>query len=174
MSRESFITFGEVTDGIPSLTPPSALLSDGAAITVPLHAVTAMTLNESFHVPPVGSSAAQRMAASSADTVTLNGLLVGPTRFALKQALELLADASVRGSALSRITGGKVGGLFLLTSMTIRTDMYVQSLAFSVSTTRRQTIDVVVTLVHQPPPGSLALLLDLGAVAASTLRPFLP
>jgi len=60
------------------------------------------------------------------DTVSLTGILVGPERFAWKLALETMAESAKRGSALAAMTGGKVGGLILITSMTIRTDMQVQ------------------------------------------------
>ena len=64
------------------------------------------------------------------DTITLNGLLVGPTRFTLKFMLETMADLSKRGPAIARLARGALSGLALVTSMTIRTDMQIQSLTF--------------------------------------------
>ncbi len=147
---------------------PSAIISDGIA-TIPLHAVTAMTLNESYHLPPIGSSGAKAVVATHDDTVTLSGLLVGPERFVLKLALEALADASKRGSALSAATGGQVSGLILVTSMTIRTDMQVQSLGFTASAARRDVIEVSISMAHMPLPGALGKLLDLAALGVSSL-----
>ena len=62
------------------------------------------------------------------DTISLSGLLVGPQRFTFKFMLETMADLSKRGTAIERITRGGVSGLTLVTSMTIRTDMQIQSL----------------------------------------------
>jgi hypothetical protein len=103
------------------------------------------------------------------DTLALSAVLVGHERFAWKLGLEQLAEASRRGSALSRFTGGRFGGLILITSLTIRTDIQVQSLSFSVSAARRETIDVSLTLAHLPLPSLLGKLLDVAAVGVGAL-----
>ena len=103
-------------------TIPSAIVSDGIVV-IPLWAVTQISLTETYHLPPIGSSGAKALVATHDDSVTLQGVLVGPERFTWKLMLETLADEARRGSALSTFTGGKVGGLILVTSMTIRTDM---------------------------------------------------
>ena len=147
---------------------PSAIVSDGV-VTVPLWAVTAMTLTESYHLPPIGVSGMKAIVATHDDTIALNGVLVGAERFAWKLALETLAEVSKRGSALARISGGTVSGLILVTSLTIRTDMQVQSLAFSASAARRDTIDVAITLAHMPLPGALGKLLDVASLGVAAL-----
>ena len=147
---------------------PSAIISDGQAI-VPLWAVTSMSLSESYHLPPIGSSGARTIATTHDDTITLAGLLVGPDRFRWKAALEGLADASKRGSLLASATGGRVAGLILVTAMTIRTDMQVQSLSFTATAARRGVIDVSLTMQHMPLPGALAKLLDVASIAVATL-----
>src|SRR4051812_40954046 len=85
---------------------PSAIISDGL-IPVPLWAVTAMTLSETYHLPPIGSSGAKAIVATHDDTITLTGVLIGPERYAWKLALETMAETSKRGGALAAITGGK-------------------------------------------------------------------
>ena len=168
--RQSYIRYGQIGDeNLPPVTLPSALLWDGGLLFIPLYAVTSMSLNESYHVPPVGSNASQRAAATSDDTITLSGLLVGPERFAAKLALELAAESSIRGSAVASYSNGAINGLFLVTSMTLRTDMYIQALTFGASTAKRGVIDVSLTLVHRPPPGALSALLDAGMAVVSTL-----
>ncbi|MGV9818737.1 hypothetical protein [Nocardia xishanensis] len=148
---------------------PSAVLSDGALLTVPLWAVTAMTMGATYHLPPIGSSGARASVASHDDTITLSGMLVGVERYAWKFALERLAEASRRGSALAAYTMGAAGGLILVTTMTIRTDMYVQSLTFNVTAAKRDAIDVTMTLVHAPLPSPLGLLLDAASVGVGAL-----
>src|SRR5258708_25097430 len=138
---------------------PSAIISDGV-VTIPLFAVTAMSLNEAYHLPPIGPSGQRTAVATHDDTVSLNGLLVGAGRFALKFALETLSESSKRGTALEGITHGAVSGLIVVTSLTVRVDMQVQSLAFSVSAARRDTIDVSITMVHMPRPGALTKVLE--------------
>jgi phage protein U len=127
---------------------------------VPLYAVSSISLSESYHLPPIGSSQERMMVAAHDDTISLSGLLVGPQRFTFKFMLETMADLSKRGTAIERITGGITSGLTLITSMTIRTDMQIQSLTFTASAPRRDVLDVSIALVHVPRPGVLAKVLD--------------
>jgi hypothetical protein len=147
---------------------PSAILSDGI-IPVPLWAVTAMSLNQSYHLPPIGSSGSRAVMATHDDTITLNGVLAGALRFSWKLALENLAEISKRGSAIGSYSKGRFSGLILVTSMTIRTDMQIEKLSFSISASRREVIDVSVTLLHLPRPGALGKLLDTGALGVAAL-----
>jgi hypothetical protein len=57
----------------------------------------------------------------------------------------------------------------LVTSMTIRTEMQIQSLTFSTSAARRDTIDVSLSMAHMPRPGALGKLLDMASVAVPAL-----
>ena len=150
------------------LTVPSAIVSDGI-VTVPLWAVTTMSLNQTYHLPPIGSSSAKAIVATHDDTITLNGLLVGVERFAWKLALETLAETSKRGGAMQAFTGGAVSGLILVTSMTIRTDMQVQSLSFTASSAKRDVLDVAMTMAHLPRPGALGKLLDAASIGIGAL-----
>jgi hypothetical protein len=149
-------------------TTPSAIISDGIT-SVPLWAVTSLSLSESYHLPPIGSSVAKALVATHDDTVSLSGILIGSERFAWKLALETLAESSKRGSALSSLTQGKVSGLILVTSLTIRTDMQVQSLTFSSSAAKRGVIDVAITLAYMPLPGALGKLLDVASLGVAAL-----
>ena len=147
---------------------PSAVISDGV-VTVPLWAVTAMSLSQSYHLPPIGSSGAKAIVATHDDTITLNGLLVGGERFAWKLALETMAETSKRGGALGALSGGSISGLILITSMTIRTDMQVQSLTFSASAGRRDVLDVALSLAYMPLPSALGKLLDVASIGIGAL-----
>lgn len=177
-ARRSFLKYGKSTIALSmeeggydveevdvQLTKPSAIISDGI-VTIPLYAVAAMSLNETYHLPPIGSSGMRAIISTHDDTISLTGVLVGPERYAWKMSLEQLAEASKRGSALSSFTGGRFSGLILVTSMTIRTDMQVQSLGFRVSATKRGAIDVSLSMVHAPLPSALHKLLDVVNVAA--------
>ncbi len=151
---------------------PSAVLADPPAFFVPLFAVTAMSLAESYFLPPLGVSRQRMVLPAHDDTISLSALLIGPERFAWKQLLEVMADISKRGGVLEQLTGGSVGGLVLVTSMTIRTDMQIQSLTFSASAARRDVLDVTMSLVHVPRPGILSRVLDLASVPVAALADF--
>jgi hypothetical protein len=147
---------------------PSAILTDGL-IPIPLFVVTRIVLSEKYTLPPVGSAGFRAAVDNSEDTMSLSALLIGPQRFAWKQGLEMLADFSKRGGALSRWTGGAVSGLILVTSMTVRLDMQVTELSFTASATRRDTLEVSIGLRHVPQPGPLNMLIDMGHAAAMSI-----
>lgn len=151
--------------------PPSAILSDGL-VTIPLYAVSTVTLNESYHLPPLASSGLRTAVGTHDDSLSLSGLLVGEDRFRQKLALELLAESSRRGSPLEGLTRGAAGGLVLITSMTVRTDLHVQSLVFTASAARRDVIDVSMSLVHMPRPGVLTRLLEVANFGVRALADF--
>jgi hypothetical protein len=153
------------------LVIPSAVLSDGI-LTVPIWAVTTMTLSETYRLPPIGSSGAKAIVSTHDDTVSLSGVLPGTERFTWKLALETLAETSKRGGAVGALTGGAVSGLILVTTMTIRTDMQVQSLSFTASAAKRDALDVSITLAYMPKPSALGKLLDVASVAIGSLKDF--
>jgi hypothetical protein len=161
----------QIEGSFQDVVAPSAILADGVLI-VPLFAVTTMSLSETYHLPAIGSSKERMILAAHDDTISLSGLLVGPTRFTFKFMLETMADLSKRGSAIDRITRGAVSGLVLVTAMTIRTDMQIQSLSFTASAAKRATLDVSMTLVHVPRPGLLAKVLDLAGLGVGALADF--
>jgi hypothetical protein len=151
---------------------PSAVLADPPVFFVPLFAVTAMTLAQTYFLPPLGASRERLVLPAHDDTITLSALLIGPERFAWKQSLEIMADISKRGGVLGALTRGYLGGLVLVTSMTIRTDMQIQSITFSASAARRDVLDVNMSLVHVPRPGPLSRVLDLASVPVAALADF--
>jgi len=154
------------------LVVPSAVLGNPPLFYVPLFAVTSMTLNETYHLPPIGSSRQRMIVAAHDDTISLSGLLVGPTRFTFKFMLETMADLSKRGTAIARVARGVESGLTLVTSMTIRTQMQIQSMTFNASAARREVIDVSMTLMHVPRPGVLARVSDLASIGVGALADF--
>lgn len=176
MARRSFLSSFIEADinGVAGLGPrsmPSAVLADGPSF-IPLWAVSSLAVASSYHRPPLGTAGSRQLSDTHDDTLTLSASLIGWDRFLWKERLESVANAGVRGSVLERIPGGGMGGLVLVTSMTIRTDLYVQSLNLSASATRRDVIDVSMTLVHLPRPGPLAEMLDMTATAVGTLAEF--
>jgi hypothetical protein len=149
-------------------TVPSAIISDGI-LTIPIWAVTNMVLTETYQLPPIGSTGTRAVVATHDDKVVLSGILLGTERYAWKLSLETLAEASKRGTALAAFTGGKVSGLILITSMTIRTDMQIESLSFTASAGKRDALEVSLTLVHMPLPGALGKLLDVASLGVAAL-----
>jgi hypothetical protein len=57
----------------------------------------------------------------------------------------------------------------LVTAMTIRTDMQVESLSFTATAGKRDVLDVSIGMIHMPRPSALAKLLDIGSLAVGGL-----
>ncbi|MGW0202987.1 hypothetical protein [Nonomuraea sp. NPDC003201] len=148
---------------------PSAIISDGALLTVPIWAVTTISLSESYHLPAIGSSGARAVLGTHDDKITLSGVLAGPERHAWKLALESLAETGRTGSAIGAYSRGMMSGLVLVTAMTIRTDMQIESLSFTATAARRQVLDVSISMVHLPRPSTLTKLLDVASVGVGAL-----
>lgn len=161
---------GSVVDEFQRL--PAAILWDGT-VPIPLFVVTRMSLSERYALPAVGASTFRSSVDNVTETVSLSALLIGTQRFAWKEALELMAASSKRGGALGAWSGGKLGGLVLVTRMLVRTNMQVTSLSFTASAQRQECFDVSLELQHVPVPGPLDALLDVGSVALSTVLGFL-
>ncbi len=147
---------------------PSAIVSDGI-LTIPLWAVSSISLSETYQLPPIGSSGARAIVSTHDDTISLSGVLVGPERYAWKLSLETLADVAKRGSSIASLTGGAVSGLILVTSLTIRTDMQIQSLSFTASSGKRDALDVSLSMAYMPLPGALGSLLNVASLAVGGL-----
>ena len=149
-------------------TIPSAILFDGV-VPVPIYAVTQMTLNEAYHLPPLGTAAARAIVATHDDTITLTGMLVGVSRYAMKALLETMAETSKRGTNLF-LVGPQMSGLILITAMTIRMNMQVTRLQFGATSQKRETLDVTMELAYVPPAASLlSKLLDLSSIGVGAL-----
>jgi hypothetical protein len=151
---------------------PSAVLADPPVMFVPLFAVTTMSLAQSYFLPPLGGSRERMIVPAHDDTITLSALLIGPERFTWKHFLETMADISKRGGALGSLTKGRLGGLVLVTSMTIRTDMQIQTMTFSANASRRDVLELSLNLVHVPRPGVLSRVLDMASVQVAALADF--
>lgn len=151
--------------------PPSAILSDGI-VTIPLYAVSTVTLNESYHLPPLGASGMYTAVGTHDDTINLSGLLLGEDRFGLKFALERMAEPLWSSSPLAQLTGGNASGLVLITSLTVRTDLLVDALNFTASAARRDVIDVTIALRQMDRPKVRARNLEAANLAVRALADF--
>ena len=136
---------------------------------MPLWAVTTIGLNETYQLPPIGSTSSRAAVATHDDTLSLSGVLVGNERYGLKLLLETLAESSKRGSALAAMAKGQLSGLIVVTAMTIRTDMQIQTLSFTASAAKRDALDVSIAFAYMPLPGSLGKLLDTASLGVAML-----
>lgn len=149
-------------------SPPSAVIAAGPLV-VPLWAVSTVSLTETYALPPIASTRARAIVATHDDAISLAAALVGPGRLEWKFALERIADLGKRGGA-AILDDALPSGLVLWTPIALWTHMEVQSLTFSASATRRDVIDVAISMVRLPPPGVLSLVSDAAGLAIGALR----
>jgi hypothetical protein len=142
-------------------------------IMVPLFSVSSIGLSASYHLPPIGAGGDRVLMSTHDDQITISAVLPGRLRFTWKESLERLSEVALGVNPLQAIPGNTVtAGLQLWTSMTLRSDIYIQSLSFTASAQKRKVLDVSLTLVHLPRPGLagqlLAAGLDIANAAVST------
>lgn len=133
---------------------------------VPLLAVNTLSLSEGYKLPAIGRGDRSQWLGRTEFTVSIQGLLIGPDRFQQKAALETMADLSVLLPSLSSIPG--LGGIFIVSDLTILSDMQITSLSFTQTNQEFGAISVNISLKHCP-RGLLGGLLGRGLNLASSL-----
>lgn len=133
---------------------------------VPLFAVTNLTLNEGYKLPPIGKGDKSQWLGKAEYSVTIQGMLIGPDRLLYKAALEALADLSMVLPSLVPIPG--LGGIPLVSGLTTLPDMQITSLRFTQTSQEFGAIGVNISLKHCP-RGFVAELIGRGTNMASSL-----
>jgi hypothetical protein len=121
---------------------------------VPLFAVTRMTLNETYELPPVGDKGLSQSTGKINRSVQIEASLIGPERHLMRLGLEAMADLSKTLPALSSI----ISGIPLVAGLTTLLDMQINSLSFGQSADEKDVFTVSISLKHCPRPGLMALL----------------
>jgi phage protein U len=133
---------------------------------VPLFAVNSMTLDESFKLPTIGKGDKSQWLGKVGYTVSIQGVLVGPERFFYKAALEAMADLSMILPSLVSIPG--LGGIPLVSGLTVLPDMQITSLRFTQTSQEFGAIGVTISMKHCP-KGFVAEMIGRGLNLASSL-----
>ncbi len=133
---------------------------------IPLFAVTSMTLDETFKIPEIGKGDKSQWLGKVGYTVSIQGVLVGPERFFYKAGLEAMADLGMVLASLVSIPG--LGGIPLVSGLTVLPDMQITSLKFSQTSQEFGAIGVTISLKHCP-KGFVAELIGRGLNMAASL-----
>ncbi|MET8507961.1 hypothetical protein ABZV60_25400 [Streptomyces sp. NPDC004787] len=142
---------------------------------VPLLYVQSITMTEGYRVERILGSRFAQATQPSTKTITIEALLLGPERLAVKKALEALALTS---RALLSAAGPALaaGGIPVVCGLTLSLDMQITDLRFAQSVQKRDAIDVSLTLQHVPRSSLTALIgeaadlaLAAGTAAVTTL-----
>jgi hypothetical protein len=137
---------------------------------VPLFTVTSLTLNEGYQVARIAGGRLAQLVSPTTKTITIEAVLVGSKRLVVKKSLEAMALTS-RALAAATAPLMRLGGLPVISGMTISVDMQITSLRFTQSNQKRDAIDVSITLEEVPRSSLSAIVgeaLDM-ALAATTV-----
>jgi hypothetical protein len=141
---------------------------------VPLFAVTQISLNEQYELPPVGDKGLSQSTSKITRTVQIQAVLLGVDGPLTRLGLELMADRSKTLQLASSVESG----IPLVAGLTTLMDMQIDSLNFSQTAEEKGVYTVSISLKHCPRPGRMALSNATNAasaiVGAATLAGFSP
>lgn len=143
---------------------------------VPLLYVQSMTLTDGYKVERILGSKFSQGVSPTIKQITVEAILLGQKRLAIKKALETLALAT-RFAAAAAAPALAIAGIPVVSGLTISTDMQITDLKFTHSTAKREALDVSVTLVHVPRSALAELAgeaLDIALAATTAALPSVP
>ncbi|MDP9696700.1 UNVERIFIED_ORG: hypothetical protein J2X79_004283 [Arthrobacter globiformis] len=132
---------------------------------VPLFHVQSMTMNQGYRIERIMGSRWSQATQPTVKTIAIEAVLIGPERLLIKKALEAMALTS-RALAAGAAPLLGVAGIPVVSGMTISLDMQITDLRITHSTTKREALDVSLSLQHVPRSNLSALA---GEVADMTL-----
>jgi hypothetical protein len=122
--------------------------------TVPLFAVTRITLSEKYELPPVGDHGLSQSTGKTTRDIQVDATLIGDERHLTRLGLEAMADLSKTLPALT----SKASGIPVVAGLTTLLDCQISSLSFSQSSDEKDVFTASISLKHCPRPGISALL----------------
>jgi hypothetical protein len=141
---------------------------------VQLRYVQSITISGGYEIERIMGSRFAQATRPSTTTIAISAVLLGPDRLVEKKELEAVALVS-RALAVQSALG--VGGVPVVSGVTISLDMRVTSLKITQSVAKRDALDVAITLLHVPRSGLSAAIgqaADLALAAASAAVPTAP
>ncbi len=143
---------------------------------VPLFNVQSLVLSDGYKIERVVGSRFSQAVAPTEKTIKIEAVLLGQSRLLMKKALETLALAT-RATAAAAAPALALAGIPVVAGMTVSTDMQITTLTFTHGVTRREALDVSLTLTHVP-RSSLSVLigegLDIALAIATAAMPSVP
>ncbi|MCA1705897.1 MAG: hypothetical protein LC808_22610 [Actinobacteria bacterium] len=139
---------------------------------VPLLYVQSMTVIEGYQIERIMGSRFQQATQPTKKQISIEAVLIGPTRLGLKKALEALALTS---RALVATSSALLpSGIPVVSGLTISLDMQITELHFTQSVAKRDALDVSISLLEVPRSSLTAVVgvvADLAVGAGTALVP---
>lgn len=140
---------------------------------LPLLYVQNMTLTEGYRIERIAGSKFSQAVGPTTKQIVIEAMLLGRERMLMMKALEAMALTSRLLVAMAAPTL-KTTGLPVVSGMTISLDMQITDLRFTQNVSKREAIDVSITLIHVPRSSLTAILgeaADLALAAGSLAIP---
>ncbi len=140
---------------------------------LPLLYVQNMTLTEGYRIERIAGSKFSQAVGPTTKQIVIEAMLLGRERMLMMKALEAMALTSRLLVAMAA-PALKTTGLPVVSGMTISLDMQITDLRFTQNVSKREAIDVSITLIHVPRSSLTAILgeaADLALAAGSLAIP---
>src|ERR1051325_6604637 len=115
---------------------------------VPLLYVQSMTVVEGYEIERIMGSRFLHATQPTRKQISIEAVLPGPDRLALKKSLEALALIS--RALVATAPDLLPGGISVVSGLTISLEMQITELHFTQSVARRDALDVSITLLEVP------------------------
>lgn len=124
---------------------------------LPLLYVQNMTLTEGYRIERIAGSKFSQAVGPTTKQIIIEAMLLGPERMTMMKELEMMALTSRLLVAMAS-PALKTTGLPVVSGMTISLDMQITDLRFTQNVSKREALDVSITLVHVPRSSLTAIL----------------
>jgi hypothetical protein len=131
---------------------------------VPLFHVQSMTINQGYRIERIMGSRWSQATQPTVKTIAIEAVLIGPDRLLVKKALEAMALTS-RALAAAAAPPMAIAGIPVVSGLTISLDMQITDLRITQSTTKREALDVSLSLNHVPRSNLSALASEAADIA---------
>jgi hypothetical protein len=116
---------------------------------VPLFHVQSLTLSQGYKFERIMGSRFSQATQPNVKTIAIEAVLIGPERLLVKKALEAMALTS-RALVAASAPLLAITGIPVVSGMTISLDMQITELRITHSATKREALDVSMSLQHVP------------------------
>jgi hypothetical protein len=116
---------------------------------VPLFHVQSMTMSQGYRIERIMGSRWSQATQPTVKTISIEAILIGPGRLLIKKSLEAMALTS-RALVAAAAPLLAVAGIPVVSGMTISLDMQITDLRITHSNSKREALDVSISLQHVP------------------------
>jgi hypothetical protein len=131
---------------------------------VPLVHVQSMTMSQGYRIERIMGSRWSQATQPTVKTIAVEAVLIGPKRLLIKKALEAMALTS-RALVAAAAPALAVAGIPVVSGMTVSLDMQITDLRITHSTSKRDALDVSISLQHVPRSNLSALIGEAADIA---------